>query len=152
MRSVTVSLPARFAETSVADSSGYPAYLYKHDTEELFDDTISVPAYASPMWHTSLTNGQSDGLGVYSEESSGHCEREPVLLQGTNRGCYGMQYLNQRREVTVKKFFAIVEMHKVHYLLPEQRSVGYNFQHKTKLRCLPCKSKRFASTLQCHIH
>ena len=106
----------------------------------------SVLEYAAPVWHTSLSQEQSERLE--SVQKRAFCIVYPDLSYRRALSLTGMQTLHQRREDIARGFFVqmLQPNHKLHHLLPEPRDTTYNLRTKPKYPRIG-KTKRFCSTL-----
>ena len=109
-----------------------PAGVPDHDILRIYTSMIrSVLEYAAPVWHTSLSQEQSERLESVQKRALRVVY--PDLSYRRALSLTGMQTLHQRREDTAREFFVqlLQPGHKLHYLLPQPRDIGYN------LRSLP---------------
>ena len=118
-----------------------------HDILRIYTSMIrSVLEYAAPVWHTSLSQEQSERLE--SVQKRAFRIVYPDLSYRRALSLTGMQTLHQRREHIARGFFVqmLQPNHKLHHLLPEPRDIMYNLRTVPKYSRIG-KSKRFCSTL-----
>ena len=118
-----------------------------HDILRIYTSMIrSVLEYTAPVWHTSLSQEKSERLESVQKRAL-HVVY-PDLSYRRALSLTGMHTLHQRREDTAKEFFVqlLQPGHKLHYLLPQPRDIGYNLRSLPKYPRVG-KTKRFSSTL-----
>ena len=123
------------------------AGVHDHDILQIYTSmTCSVLEYAAPVWHTFLSQGQSERLESVQKRPLRVVY--PDLSHRRALSLTGMQILHQRREDTAREFFVqlLQPGHKFHYLLPQPRDIGYNLRSLPKYPRIG-KTKRFCSTL-----
>ena len=110
----------------------------------------SVVEYACPVWHTSLTKEQSSQLESVQRRALQVVY--PDLSYRRALQAAELQTLHQRREDMSRAYFQemMKPSHKLNYLLPGPRRVGYNLRLKAQYGRLYCQTKRFQKTLVPH--
>ena len=92
----------------------------------------SVREYACQVWHTGLTDKQSEPLDSIQKRAM--VIIFPDLSYGDALAKLGLPTLHDRREHLCRRFFQAMlqHEHRLYHLLPEKRDSGYGLRKSNK--------------------
>ena len=93
----------------------------------------SVKEYACQVWHTGLTDKQSETLESIQKRAMAILS--PDLSYGNALAKLGLLTFHDRREHLCRRFFQAMLQpeHMLHHLLPEKRDTGYGLRNSNKI-------------------
>ncbi len=107
----------------------------------------SLLEYACQVWHTGLTIAQSDTLESIQKRAMSIAL--PDLCYRDALAQAHLTTLHDRREELCRRFFhaMMVPNHKLHHLLPSQRTVHHRLRRQTRFPTIRAKHERYKKTL-----